>query len=142
MDVPLVMLDLDGVFRKYARANSVKLAFTLGSTLSVTISVNVLKELFTVSARGIQRIPTPLKIAFGAAIAAALIHPKSRAKIMEWGKTLWNKLNSPKVRALFSSLVMQLAELALHGRSSVKIHIRSVLSKQLRLSPSLNFVTP
>lgn len=110
MDVPLLMLDLDGVFRKYARANSVKLAFTLGSTFSVTISVNVLKELLTVSMKGIRRIPTPLKIAFGAAIAAALIHPKSRAKIIEWGKTLWSKLNSPKVRALLSSLVMQLAE--------------------------------
>jgi predicted nucleic acid-binding protein len=110
MDVPLLMLDLDGVFRKYARANSVKLAFTLGSTFSVTISVNVLKELLTVSMKGIRHIPTPLKIAFGAAIAAALIHPKSRAKIIEWGKTLWNKLNSPKVRALLSSLVMQLAE--------------------------------
>ncbi len=110
MDVPLLMLDLDGVFRKYARANSVKLAFTLGSTFGVTISVNVLKELLTVSMRGIRRIPTPLKIAFGAAIAAALIHPKSRAKIAEWCKTLWNKLNSPKVRALLSSLVMQLAE--------------------------------
>lgn len=110
MDVPLLMLDLDGVFRKYARANSVKLAFTLGSTFSVTISVNVLKELLTVSMRGIRRIPTPLKIAFGAAIAAALIHPKSRAKIAEWCKTLWNKLNSPNVRALLSSLVMQLAE--------------------------------
>jgi predicted nucleic acid-binding protein len=110
MGVPLLMLDLDGVFRKYARANSVKLAFTLGSAFSVTISVNVLKELLTASMKGIRRIPTPLKIAFGAAIAAALIHPRSRAKIIEWGKTLWNKLNSPKVRALLSSLVMQLAE--------------------------------
>jgi hypothetical protein len=118
MDVPLVMLDLDGVFRKYVRANSVKLAFTLGSTFSVTISVNVLKELLAVSAKGIRRMPTPLKIALGAAIAGALIHPKSRAKIIEWGKTLWNKLNSPKVRALLSSLVMQLAEAHEDARQS------------------------
>jgi predicted nucleic acid-binding protein len=110
MEVPLLMVDLDGVFRKYARANSVKLAFTLGSTFSVTISVSVLKELLTLSMRGIRRIPTPLKIAFGAAIAAALIHPKSRAKIIGLSKTLWNKLNNPKLRALLSSLVMQLAE--------------------------------
>jgi predicted nucleic acid-binding protein len=110
MDVPLLMLDLDGVFRKYARANSVKLAFTLGSTFSITVSVSVLKELLTVSMKGIRRIPTPLKIAFGAAIAAALIYPKSRTKIIELCKTLWNKLNSPKLRALLSSLVVQLAE--------------------------------
>lgn len=110
MDVPLLMLDLDGVFRKYARANSVKLAFTLGSAFSVTISVSVVKELFSLSVKGIRRIPTPLKIAFGAAIAAALIHPKSRAKIIQLGKSLWDKLNNPKLRALLSSLVVQLVE--------------------------------
>jgi predicted nucleic acid-binding protein len=33
MDVPLIMIDLDQIFRKYARANSVKMAVSLGSTL-------------------------------------------------------------------------------------------------------------
>src|ERR1700722_13276812 len=49
MDVPLIMLDLDQVFRRYARANSVKLAVSIGSTFTLTISAGALKELFTIS---------------------------------------------------------------------------------------------
>ena len=117
MGVPLIRLDLDKLFRKYARATSIKLAFSVGSAFTVTISVGVLSELLKLSAKGIRRIPTPVKVAFLAAIATALIHPRSRAKIVEVGKNLWNKFKNPKFKALLSSLVVQVLEA--HGDSAI-----------------------
>ncbi len=133
MDVPVVMLDLDRVFRKYARANSVKLAFSIGSTFTVMISVSVLKELFALSVRGITKIPRPFKVAFVAAIAGALIYPRSRAKIIEACKTLWSRFNNPRFRSILSSLVVQLAE-AHQTASATSREIQAVLPKARRRS--------
>ncbi len=51
------------IFRKYASASSVKLAVSVGSTVSLTISIGALKELLALSAKGINKIPTPGKVA-------------------------------------------------------------------------------
>ena len=51
------MIDLDRVLRKHARASSIKLAVSVGSTFTLVISVNVLKELMKLAAKGIQKIP-------------------------------------------------------------------------------------
>lgn len=133
MDVPLIMLDLDQVFRKYARANSVKLAVSIGSTFTVTISVGVLKELLTLSAKGIRRIPIPLKIAFSVAIAGVLIHPRSRARIVKACRSLWTKLNNPRLRSILSSLVFQLAEAHETVRAASK-EIEAALPKSRKRS--------
>lgn len=110
MGVPTIMIDLDRVLRKHARASSVKLAVSVGSTFTMVISVNVLKELFRLAAKGIEKIPTPVKIGFLLAVTAAVIHPRSRAKIIETGKILWAKLNDPRVKAILSSLAVQTFE--------------------------------
>lgn len=110
MGVPTIMIDLDRVLRKHARASSVKLAVSIGSTFTLVISVNVLKGLMKLAAKGIQKIPAPVKIGFLVAIAAALIHPRSRAKIIEAGKILWTKLNDPRFKAILSSLTIQTFE--------------------------------
>jgi predicted nucleic acid-binding protein len=110
MDVPLIMLDLDQVFRSYARANGVALAFKVGSAFTITISVGALKEFLKLFGAGVRRVPPPLKIAFLFGIAATLIHPASRAKIIAACKTLWNKFNDPVFIAALSSLIQQLAE--------------------------------
>jgi len=128
MDVSLIMLDLDQVFRKYARANSVKLAVSIGSTFTITISVGALKELLALSIKGIERIPQPLKIAFCIAIAGALIHPRSRARIVEACKGLWTRLNNPKFRSVVSSLIVQLAEAHETARTAAK-EIEAALPK-------------
>lgn len=126
MDVPLIMIDLDQIFRKYARANSVKLAVGLGSTFTLTISIGALKELLALSAKGINKIPTPVKVAFVAAVAVALIHPRSRAKLVEVCKKLWNRLNHPKFRSMLSALAGQLAE-AHQTAHAMSKEIRAVL---------------
>lgn len=107
MEVPVITIDLDRVLRKHARASSIKLAVSVGSSFTLVISVNILKELLGLAARGIRRIPTPVKVGFLVALTAALIHPRSRNKIIEVGKIIWKKLSNPKFRALLSSIVVQ-----------------------------------
>jgi predicted nucleic acid-binding protein len=128
MDVPMIMLDLDQVFRKYARANSVKLAVSIGSTFTLIISVGVLKELFALSVKGVRRIPPPLQIAFCVAIAGVLIHPRSRTRIIEACRSLWTRLNNPKFRSILSSLVIQLVE-AHKATSKASTDIEAALPK-------------
>jgi predicted nucleic acid-binding protein len=110
MQVPVITIDLDRVLRKHARASSVKLAVSIGSAFTLVISIDVLKELLGLAARGIQRIPTPVKVAFAVAVAAAFIHPQTRAKILEVGKIIWKKFNHPKLRTMLISLAVQTAE--------------------------------
>jgi predicted nucleic acid-binding protein len=120
MDVPLIMLDLDQVFRTYARANSVKLAVSIGSTFTLTISISALRELFRLSLKGMRRIPPPLQIAFCVAIAGILIHPRSRARIVEACGSIWTRLNNPRFRRALSSLIFQLAEAHETARTASK----------------------
>jgi predicted nucleic acid-binding protein len=110
MQVPIITIDLDRVLRKHARASSIKLAVSVSSTFTLVISINVLKELLGLAKRGIHKIPTPVKVAFVAAVAAAFIYPRSRAKILEVGEIIWKKFNHPKFRAMLFSLAVQTAE--------------------------------
>jgi hypothetical protein len=77
---------LDGTCRDHARSTSVTLGFTLGSTFTVTIGVETLQA----AVRGIKslfeafrRLPPWLQLATAGALAAILIHPKSRAKLAQ-----------------------------------------------------------
>jgi hypothetical protein len=80
---------IDTACRDYARATSVTLGSTLGSAYTVTIGVEVLraavqgvKSLF----EGFLRLPTWLQFAIAGALAAIVIHPRSRAKLLP----VWN----------------------------------------------------
>lgn len=86
MGAPVVWVCIDTVCRDHARATSVKLGFTVGSTYTVTIGVEALravareiKSLFG----GFRRLSPWLQFAIAGGVAAALIHPKSRTKLLE-----------------------------------------------------------
>ncbi len=133
MDVPLLMLDLDQIFREYARANSIKLAFHIGSAFTLTISVGVLKELLKLCGRGIERVPVPLKIGFLVGIGGLLIHPRSRIKIIEACRQLWGKLNNPQFRAVLGSVALQVAEAHQSAKAASK-KIEEALPKAAKRS--------
>lgn len=89
MGAPVVWACIDTACRDHARATSVTLGFTVGSTYTVTIGVEALRE----AARGIKnlfdgfrRLSPWLQLAIAGGVAALVIHPKSRAKLFE----AWN----------------------------------------------------
>lgn len=132
MGVPTINVDLDHMLRKNARASSIKLTVSIGSTFSLMISFSLLKELWGLAYKGIQKIPTPIKIGILAATAAAFIHPRSRAKIIEAGTFLWTKLNDPRVKAVLSSLASQMYEACEIAKNTSKEIEDSLPSPQKR----------
>lgn len=86
MGAPVMWVCIDATCRDHARAMSVTLGFTVGSTYTVTIGVEALrvavrgiKSLFV----GFRRQPAWLQLAIAGALAAAVIHPRSRAKLLQ-----------------------------------------------------------
>jgi len=115
MGAPVMWVSIDTVCLDHARATSVKLGFMVGSTYTVTVGA----EAFKAAIRGIKNLfegfrglPSWLQFAIGASVAAALIHPKSRAKLLEGWDSVRNaatKFKGPLFDA-FLVLMRQLAE--------------------------------
>ena len=114
MGAPVVWVCIDTACRDHARATSVKLGFTVGSTYTVTIGVEGLraaaqgiKSLF----EGFRRLSPWLQFAIAGGIAAVLIHPKSRAKLLR----AWNSLTGfaqQEKGPVFQGLLLLMQQLA------------------------------
>lgn len=121
MGAPVVWVCIDTVCRDHARATSVKLGFMVGSTYTVTIGA----EAFKAAIRGIKSLvegfrslPSWLQFAIAASVAAALIHPKSRAKLLEG----WNSVRDAATKfkePLFKGFLVLMSQLA-DAESSAK----------------------
>lgn len=131
MGAPVMWFCIDTVCRDHARATSVKLGFMVGSTYTVTVgaeafkaAVQGIKSLF----EGFRSLPPWLQFAIGASVAAALIHPKSRAKLLE----VWNSVRNAASKfkgPLFKGLLVLMCQLAEAESAAKKTHrqIQSVL---------------
>jgi hypothetical protein len=86
MGAPVVWVCIDTACRDHARATSVTLGFTAGSTFSLTVGAEAVRA----AIRGMRalyeafrRQPAWLQLAVAGALAAIVIHPRSRVKIVE-----------------------------------------------------------
>jgi hypothetical protein len=131
MGAPVVWVCIDTTCRDHARAMSVTLGFTLGSTYSVTIGVEALraavrgvKSLFD----GFRRQPAWLQLAISGTLAAVAIHPKSRAKLLQ----VWNSacVTASHVKGpMLEGFVILMEQVAAAQSDAVKTHrqIQAVL---------------
>ena len=131
MGAPVVWVCIDAACRDHARAMSVTLGFTVGSTYTVTIGVGALraavrgiKSLFD----GFRRQPAWLQFAIAGTLAAAVIHPRSRAKLLQ----VWNAacVTSSQVKGpMFEGLVILMQQVAAAQSDATKTHrqIQAVL---------------
>jgi hypothetical protein len=131
MGAPGVWVCIDTTCRDHARAMSVTLGFTVGSTFTVTIGVEALraavrgiKSLFD----GFRRQPAWLQFAIAGALAAVVIHPRSRAKLLHvWNSTCdkANQVGGP----IFEGFLIVMQQVAAAQSDAVKTHrqIQSVL---------------
>lgn len=86
MGAAVLSLCIDLACRDHARASSVTLGFTIGSSFSMTIGIEALRSAAKVIRgvfEGFRRLPPWLQAAIGAAVIVTAFHPKSRAKIMQ-----------------------------------------------------------
>lgn len=91
MGASVLWVCIDTACRDHARATSVTLGFTAGSTFSLTIGAEALgaairgiKDLYV----AFRKQPAWLQLAVAGALAAILIHPRSRAKVLELWKSV------------------------------------------------------
>jgi hypothetical protein len=96
MSVPVISVELDLAIRKYARASSVKLTISLGATFSMMIGFGALVGLLQACMQILKRLPTSLKLILGAAAILAVLHPKSRAKIVGLFQSVLSKFDNLK----------------------------------------------
>jgi hypothetical protein len=133
MGAPVVWVCIDTTCRDHARAMSVTLGFTVGSTYTVTIGVEALraavrgvKSLFD----GFRRQPAWLQLAISGTVAAVVIHPKSRAKLLQ----LWNSacVTASQVKGpMLEGFVILMQQVAAAQSDAIQTHrqIQAVLPK-------------
>ena len=144
MGVAAIGPDLDLVLRNYARSTSILVTVKTGTGVAAFVGVEALAGIIRAITAVIQRLPPGVKLAIGIAIAIALLHPRSREKLMELSKTIWKRVKEAKpVAALISeATASHLAEametsratgeairsrLPVRGKQTALAHVRQVL---------------
>lgn len=101
---PVILVAIDSTLQRYARASSVRIGFALGSSFSVVFGLRALLALARLLARLFQaarRLSPTAQALILAAITAVVVHPKSRAKLVQ----LWDSLNKSLKPAMWEVLV-------------------------------------
>ncbi|MGC2162677.1 MAG: hypothetical protein WA634_12255 [Silvibacterium sp.] len=86
MGSPVVKEQIDLFLRDYARASTVKIGVTLGSTTAFVLSIETIPLLYRLLTSGIscmRRQSTGMQLAIAGVALALAIHPKSRAKFAQ-----------------------------------------------------------
>jgi hypothetical protein len=95
MQAPVVSAFIDTHLRDYARASSTQIVLQLGSSFSMIVSWEFLcaaYHLLTRSIHALKRLPPAAQMVLAGAAAIAVLHPKSREKlIMGWNSLLRSK---------------------------------------------------
>jgi len=114
MGAPVLWVCIDTACRDHARATSVTLGLTAGSTFSLTIGAEVIhaalqgvKNLYA----AFRKQPPWLQLVIAGAVAGIAIHPKSRAKILEIWKSI-SKTAANVRKPLLDALVVVIEEIA------------------------------
>jgi predicted nucleic acid-binding protein len=114
----------DTACRDHARSMSVTIGFTLGSTFTVTIGVETLRA----AVRGIKslfdgflRQPAWLQLAVTGALAAIVIHPKSRAKLVRAWESAWAAACQDK-GPMFEGFLLLMQQVATAQSDAAKTH--------------------
>jgi len=138
MGAPVLWVCIDTACRDHARATSVTLGFTAGSTFFLTIGAEALGA----AIRGMKGLyeafrkqPAWLQLAVAGALAAIIIHPRSRAKILE----LWKGVSKSAVNVrgpFLNAFLVVMKEIASAQSSAhrTKREIESVLPPTKKVS--------
>ena len=108
---PVILVAIDTMLQRYARASSIRIGFVLGSSFSVGFGLEALLALGRLLARLFQaarRLSPAAQALILAAIAAVIAHPKSRAKLLQ----LWDSLNKSLKPAMWEVLLEAMYQFA------------------------------
>lgn len=149
MGVTALGSDMDRILRDYARSTSVLVTVKLGTGFAVVLGWQSLGAMIGAVAGMIRRLPPAIQLSLGIALAVAVLHPRSREKLIQASRKIWGGVKESKpVRALTSdSTIKHLAEavttskstadtiksrLRVRGKQTALAHARQVLLRSPR----------
>lgn len=112
METPVIRVLIDGTAQAYARSSSMRIAVTIGSATTVMLGVEAIIALCRGISRlvgAFQRLDPMIQLAIVTAVSVAVLHPKSRAKLISAYKWLRTKGGSPVLQAI-GNIALQRAE--------------------------------
>jgi hypothetical protein len=104
---PVILVAIDTTLQQYARASTVRIGIVIGSSVSVAFGLEALLALGRLLARLVQaarRLPPAAQVLIFGAIAAAVVHPKSRAKLLQLRDSLNKSLNPAMWEAIVEGM--------------------------------------
>lgn len=112
MGVTAVGSDMDTVLRDYARSTSILVTVKLGTGIALIFGCQALAEMTRAVAGMIQKLPPAVKLTLGVVLTIALLHPRSRDRLIKSSKKIWERVKESRpVLALTSdSTIKHLAE--------------------------------
>ena len=120
MGVTALGSDMDRILRDYARSTSVLVTVKLGTGFAVVLGWQALGAMIGAVAGMIRRLPPAVQLTLGIALAVAVLHPRSREKLVQASRKIWEGVKESKpVRALTSdSTINHLAEAVTTSKST------------------------
>jgi hypothetical protein len=101
---PVILVAIDTTLQQYARASTVRIGIVMGSSVSIAFGLEALLALGRLLSRLVQaarRLPPAAQVLVVGSVAAAIAHPKSRAKLLQ----AWNSLNESLTPAVWEAVV-------------------------------------
>jgi predicted nucleic acid-binding protein len=133
MGAPVMPSGLDSTLRDYARSSSVLLSVKLGSGFVLLIGSQTVHALATLIAGWVRKLPPFVKLLLGIGVGIALLHPESRKKIVDFGKSITGNLKTVVLTSLSSEIVKSVASSAQQANSLQKT-IAAVLRPKGKLT--------
>jgi hypothetical protein len=138
---PVILVAVDTMLQRYARASSIRIGFVLGSSFSVGFGLEALLALGRLLARLFQTARNLSPVAQAlilAAIAAVIAHSKSRAKLLQ----RWDSLNrslKPAMWEVLAEAMYQFAEATSTAEESYRALQQILPPPKRRPLPSQRF---
>jgi predicted nucleic acid-binding protein len=120
MGAPVMPSGLERTLRDYARSSSVLLSVKLGSGFAVVIGSQAAYALAKLIAEWVRRLPPFVKLLLGVGVGIALLHPESRKRIVDFGKSITVNLKTVVLTSLSSEIVKSIASSAQQANSLQK----------------------
>ena len=133
MGAPVMPTGLDRTLRDYARSSSVVLSVKLGSGFAIVVGSQTVTALAKLIADCARKLPPFVKLLLGIGVGIALLHPDSRRKIVDFGKSLTLNLKTVVLTSLSSEIVKSVASSAQQANSLQK-DIAAVLPSKGKLT--------
>lgn len=86
---------LDLALRDYARNTALTIGVRVYGTFTIAVGLEAITSFVRWAIRLFSKLPAGVKLGIGMLVVAALVHPTTRKKLLEWARCGWEELTDP-----------------------------------------------